>query len=160
KLPANRYASASEMLEALRRYVQDPDVVFAYKYITEEAPAKVVKQTMNQKKDTPARPPKKGKKKRTVLLTVLLGTTVAFAVACAYPCFMILRNAYNMFTDQKGDIVVEDFVGMTRAEAEASAQISTGQNNVEWVEEYSSTNGEGDIYKQSPTGGRNIREGP
>lgn len=159
KLPANRYASASEMLEALRRYVQDPDVVFAYKYITEEAPAKVVKQTMNQKKDTPARPPKKRKKKRSVFIPVLLGITVAFAVACACLCFMILRNANNMFTDQKADIVLEDFVGMTRAEAEASAQISTGQINVEWVEEYSSTYGEGYIYKQSPTGGRNIREG-
>ena len=159
KLPANRYASASEMLEALRRYVQDPDVVFAYKYITEEAPAKVVKQTMNQKKDTPARPPKKRKKKRSVFIPVLLGITVAFAVACACLCFMILRNANNMFTDQKADIVLEDFVGMTRAEAEASAQISAGQINVEWVEEYSSTYGEGYIYKQSPTGGRNIREG-
>ena len=160
KLPANRYAGAGEMLEALRRYVQEPDVVFAYKYITEEAPAKVVKQTMSQKKESAAgRPAPKRKKKRSVFIPVLLGITVAFAVACACLCFMILRNANNMFTDQKADIVLEDFVGMTRAEAEASAQISAGQINVEWVEEYSSTYGEGYIYKQSPTGGRNIREG-
>ena len=160
KLPANRYASASEMLEALHRYVQDPDVVFAYKYITEEAPAKVVKQTMSQKKESAAgRPAPKRKKKRSVFIPVLLGITVAFALACAALCFMILRNANNLFTDQKADIVLEDFVGMTRAEAEASAQISSGQIQVDWVEEYSSTYGEGYIYKQSPTGGRNIREG-
>ena len=160
KLPANRYAGAGEMLEALRRYVQEPDVVFAYKYITEEAPAKVVKQTMSQKKDSAAgRAPKKRKKKRSAFIPVLLGITVAFALACAALCFMILRNANNLFTDQKADIVLEDFVGMTRAEAEASPQISGGQINVEWVEEYSSTYGEGYIYKQSPTGGRNIREG-
>ncbi len=162
KLPANRYASASEMLDALRRYVQDPDVVFAYKYITEEAPAKVVKQTMSQKKDSAgagARPAQKRRKKRSVFIPVLLGITVAFALACAALCYMILRNANNLFTDQKADIVLEDFVGMTRAEAEASAQISGGQINVDWVEEYSSTYGEGYIYKQSPTGGRNIREG-
>lgn len=87
-----------------------------------------------------------------MFIPVLLGITVAFAVACACLCFMILRNANNMFTDQKADIVLEDFVGMTRAEAEASAQISAGQINVEWVEEYSSTYGEGYIYKQSPQG--------
>src|SRR5699024_12513305 len=69
------------------------------------------------------RAPKKRKKKRSVFIPVLLGITVAFAVACACLCFMILRNANNMFTDQKADIVLEDFVGMTRAEAEASAQI-------------------------------------
>lgn len=160
KLPANRYAGAGEMLEALRRYVQEPDVVFAYKYITEEAPAKVVKQTMSQKKESAAgRPASKRKKKRSVFIPVLLGITVAFALACAALCFMILRNANNLFTDQKADIVLEDFVGMTRAEAEASAQISSGQIQVDWVEEYSSTYGEGYIYKQSPTGGRNIREG-
>ena len=160
KLPANRYAGAGEMLEALRRYVQEPDVVFAYKYITEEAPAKVVKQTMSQKKESAAgRPAPKRKKKRSVFIPVLLGITVAFALACAALCFMILRNANNLFTDQKADIVLEDFVGMTRAEAEASAQISSGQIQVDWVEEYSSTYGEGYIYKQSPTGGRNIREG-
>ena len=160
KLPANRYAGAGEMLEALRRYVQEPDVVFAYKYITEEAPAKVVKQTMSQKKESAAgRPAPKRKKKRSVFIPVLLGITVAFALACAALCFMILRNANNLFTDQKADIVLEDFVGMTRAEAEASTQISSGQIQVDWVEEYSSTYGEGYIYKQSPTGGRNIREG-
>ena len=55
KLPANRYASAREMLDALGQYIHDPDVVFAYKYITEEAPEKVVKQTMSQRKDPPRR---------------------------------------------------------------------------------------------------------
>ena len=115
---------------------------------------------MSQKKESAAgRPAPKRKKKRSVFIPVLLGITVAFALACAALCFMILRNANNLFTDQKADIVLEDFVGMTRAEAEASAQISSGQIQVDWVEEYSSTYGEGYIYKQSPTGGRNIREG-
>ena len=71
KLPANRYASASEMLEALRRYVQDPDVVFAYKYITEEAPAKVVKQTMSQKKESAAGRPAPKRKKKLLNLSII-----------------------------------------------------------------------------------------
>ena len=48
KLPQNRYASAREMLDALDAYVQNPSVMFEYKYITEDAPEKVVKRTMNQ----------------------------------------------------------------------------------------------------------------
>ena len=164
KLPENRYASAREMLSALDQYVKDPDVVFAYKYITEEAPEKVVKQTMSQKKEPhtagpSGQRPHKRKKKRSVFIPVLLGITVAFAVACAALCLMILRNANNMFTDQKADIVLEDYVGETRTEAEASPQVSSGQINIEWVEEYSSTYGEGYIYKQSPAAGRVVREG-
>ena len=164
KLPENRYASAREMLSALDQYVKDPDVVFAYKYITEEAPEKVVKQTMSQKKEPhtagpSGQRPHKRKKKRSVFIPVLLGITVAFAVACAALCLMILRNANNMLTDQKADIVLEDYVGETRTEAEASPQVSSGQINIEWVEEYSSTYGEGYIYKQSPAAGRVVREG-
>ena len=48
KLPQNRYASAREMLDALDTYVHNPSVMFEYKYITEDAPEKVVKRTMNQ----------------------------------------------------------------------------------------------------------------
>ena len=163
KLPANRYASAQEMLDALGRYVRDPDVVFAYKYITEEAPAKVVKQTMSQKRDqrtggAGSRTPKK-RKKRSVFVPSLLGITVAFAVACGLLCLMILNNSSNFISDQKADIVLEDYVGMTRTEAEAIDQVSSNQINIDWVEEYSSTYSEGYIYKQSPAAGRIVREG-
>ena len=163
KLPANRYASAREMLDALSQYIHDPDVVFAYKYITEEAPEKVVKQTMSQRKApragaSGARPAQK-RKKRTVFLPALLGITVAFAVACGLLCLMILHNGSNFISDQKADIVLEDYVGMTRDEAQATDQVSSSQININWVEEYSSTYSEGYIYKQSPAAGRVVREG-
>ena len=138
-------------------------MVFAYKYITEEAPEKVVKQTMSQKKShipqgRPASGPINGKR------------SVRYSSRCCWHhgglcrglrrlCLMILRNANNMLTDQKADIVLEDYVGETRTEAEASPQVSSGQINIEWVEEYSSTYGEGYIYKQSPAAGRVVREG-
>ena len=167
KLPANRYASASEMLEALERYVQQPDVMFEYKYITEEAPAKVVKRTMSQKKDphmaggkTPAAGKSKKKSRRhSVFLPVLLGITVAFMLACGALCYMILRNADDPLLNTKAEIILEDYVGATRSEVEASPQVSSGQIVIEWVEEYNSTYGEGYVYKQSPTAGRTVREG-
>ena len=74
KLPQNRYASAREMLDALDTYVQNPSVMFEYQYITEDAPEKVVKRTMNQNKAARQNHPnesaaprgKKAKRKRRV----------------------------------------------------------------------------------------------
>ena len=87
KLPQNRYASAREMLDALDTYVQNPSVMFEYQYITEDAPEKVVKRTMNQNKAARQNHPnesaaprgKKAKRKRrTIFLPVLFGITIAF----------------------------------------------------------------------------------
>ncbi len=166
KLPENRFSSAGEMLEALERYVQNPGIQFDYKYIPEQTPAKADKTTMNQKSDShsagkkgPA--PKKGKsrKRRSVFLPVLLGITVAFGLACAALCYMILRNADDPLLNAKAEIVLEDYVGVTRSEVNSSPQVSSGQIVIQWVEEYSSTYGEGYVYKQSPAAGRTVREG-
>ncbi len=166
KLPENRYASAREMLDALDRYVQDPDVLFEYKYITEEEPAKVVKRTMSQKNDsrsarTGGGGKKKGKakKRRSLFMPILLGITVAFVIACGVLCWTILRDANNSPLSEKTDIILEDYIGVTRYEVESSPQVSSGQVKIEWVEEYNNTYGEGYVYKQSPTAGRTVREG-
>ncbi len=51
KLPANRYSSAAEMLEALNAYVENPAIVFNYTYLPEEVPEKVVTPSMSQKRE-------------------------------------------------------------------------------------------------------------
>mgnify|MGYP007028163892 FL=1 len=94
KRPENRYKSAAEMLEALNAYVENPAIVFNYTYLPDEIPEKVVEPPMPRKESRPERgsAPAKGrkKKKRTVFLPVLFGITVAFALACAALCWMIL----------------------------------------------------------------------
>lgn len=40
KLPVNRYASAAEMLDALNAFVENPQIIFHYHYITEPVPEK------------------------------------------------------------------------------------------------------------------------
>ena len=163
KLPANRYASAREMLDALGQYIHDPDVVFAYKYITEEAPEKVVKQTMSQRKDpragtSGARSTQK-RKKSAPSSSPRCWDHGGLCGGLRPAVLMILHNGSNFISDQKADIVLEDYVGMTRTEAEAIDQVSSNQINIDWVEEYSSTYSEGYIYKQSPAAGRVVREG-
>ena len=167
KLPQNRYPSARAMLEALDTYVQNPSVLFEYQYITEEAPEKVVKRTMNQNRairqnEQPA--PRKngkgkpGKKRRTVFLPALFGITIAFAVACMALCWMILNDSSNLMNN-KADVTLGDYIGMTKDQAMATDQIASGQISPEWEEEYNSNYAAGYIYKQSPVSGRTVREG-
>ena len=167
KLPQNRYPSARAMLEALDTYVQNPSVLFEYQYITEEAPEKVVKRTMNQNRairqnEQPA--PRKngksrsGKKRRTVFLPALFGITIAFALACMALCWMILNDSSNLMNN-KADVTLGDYIGMTKEQAMATDQIASGQISPEWEEEYNSNYAAGYIYKQSPVSGRTVREG-
>ena len=167
KLPQNRYPSARAMLEALDTYVQNPSVLFEYQYITEEAPEKVVKRTMNQnraiRQNEQPTPRKNGKskpskKRRTVFLPALFGITIAFALACMALCWMILNDSSNLMNN-KADVTLGDYIGMTKDQAMATDQIASGQISPEWEEEYNSNYAAGYIYKQSPVSGRTVREG-
>ena len=168
KLPQNRYASAREMLDALETYVQNPSVLFEYQYITEDAPEKVVKRTMNQNRAhrQPEQPAPRGKGKKTArkkkrssaFLPVLFGITIAFAVACLALCWMILNDSSNLMNN-KADITLGDYIGMTQEQAQATDQVASGQISVDWEQEYNSNYAAGYIYKQSPVSGRTVREG-
>lgn len=160
KLPQNRYASAREMLDALDAYVQNPSVMFEYQYITEDAPEKVVKRTMNQnrahRQPEPSAP--RRKKRKTIFLPALLGITIAFCIACMLLNYLILNDSSNLMNN-KADIVLGDYIGMTQEQAQAVDQIASGQIKVTWEQEYNSNYAAGYIYKQSPVSGRNVREG-
>ena len=160
KLPQNRYASAREMLDALDTYVQNPSVMFEYQYITEDAPEKVVKRTMNQnrahRQPEPSAP--RRKKRKTIFLPALLGITIAFGIACMLLNYLILNDSSNLMNN-KADIVLGDYIGMTQEQAQAVDQIASGQIKVTWEQEYNSNYAAGYIYKQSPVSGRNVREG-
>ena len=167
KLPQNRYASAREMLDALDTYVQNPSVMFEYQYITEDAPEKVVKRTMNQNKAARQNHPnesaaprgkKAQRKRRTIFLPVLFGITIAFALACLALCWLILNDSSNLMNN-KADITLNDYIGMTQEEAQATEQVASGQISVTWEQEYNSNYAAGYIYKQSPVSGRTVREG-
>ena len=158
KLPQNRYASAREMLDALDTYVQNPSVMFEYQYITEDAPEKVVKRTMNQNKAARQNHPNESaaprgknakRKRRTIFLPVL---------ACLALCWLILNDSSNLMNN-KADITLNDYIGMTQEEAQATEQVASGQISVTWEQEYNSNYAAGYIYKQSPVSGRTVREG-
>ncbi len=162
KLPANRYASAAEMLDALNAFVDNPAITFNYHYITEPVPEKAVNDPMNPKKEASAgKTAKKGKnakKKRSAFLPVLFGITVAFALACGALCWIILNDSSNLM-NEKADVVLADYSGMTQDEVNAQEQVASGQIVVNWEQEYSNNYAAGYVYKQSPVAGRTVREG-
>lgn len=87
------------MLEALNAYVENPAIVFNYTYLPDEIPEKVVEPLCPEKNPvrSAAVPRQKAeKKKRTVFLPVLFGITVAFALACAALCWMILNDSSSL----------------------------------------------------------------
>ena len=98
------------------------------------------------------------KKKRSIFLPALFGITIAFALACLALCWMILNDSSNLMNN-KADVTLGDYIGMTREQAEATDQISSGQISPVWEEEYNSNYAAGYIYKQSPVSGRTVREG-
>ncbi len=112
----------------------------------------------------PKRPAPRGKKaaprkkKRTIFLPALFGITIAFALACLALCWMILNDSSNLMNN-KADITLGDYIGMTQDEAAATEQVASGQISVTWEQEYNSDYAAGYIYKQSPVSGRTVREG-
>ena len=159
KRPDNRYASAAEMLNALNAYVENPAIVFNYTYLPDEIPEKVVERPMKTQKDAPEpKKARKGKKKRTIFLPVLFGITVAFALACAALCWMILNDSSSLM-GEKADVVLADYSGMTQDEVNASQQVASGQIVINWEQAYSNDYAAGYVYRQSPVAGRTVREG-
>ncbi len=165
KNPVNRYANAGEMLDALDRYVHDPSITFHYVYQPEQAPAKEVQKPMEQKRDrrqpdtsSARRQKKPAKKRRSVFLPVLLGITVAFALACGAMCWSILQDSSNLM-NEKTDVTLGDYLGMTRDEVNAQPQVTSGQILIQWEEEYNNDYAAGYVYRQSPVSGRTVREG-
>lgn len=165
KNPVNRYANAGEMLDALNRYVHDPSITFHYVYQPEQAPAKEVQKPMEQKRDrrqpdtsSARRQKKPAKKRRSVFLPVLLGITVAFALACGAMCWSILQDSSNLM-NEKTDVTLGDYLGMTRDEVNAQPQVTSGQILIQWEEEYNNDYAAGYVYRQSPVSGRTVREG-
>ena len=150
------------MLEALNAYVENPAIVFNYTYLPDEIPEKVVELPMPRKESRPERgsAPAKGrkKKKRTVFLPVLFGITVAFALACAALCWMILNDSSSLM-GEKADVVLADYSGMTQDEVNASQQVASGQIVINWEQAYSNDYAAGYVYRQSPVAGRTVREG-
>lgn len=56
----------------------------------------------------------------------MFGITIAFALACMALCWMILNDSSNLMNN-KADVTLGDYIGMTKDQAMATDQIASGQ---------------------------------
>ncbi len=167
KLPQNRYASARRMLEALDTYVQNPSVLFEYQYITEEAPEKVVKRTMNQnranRQNEQPRPAQKrqGQPGKKTPHRLSAGLVRHHHCICTGVHGTVLDDSERLLQpdEQQGRCHPGDYIGMTQEQACCHGADCIRPDLPEWEQEYNSNYAAGYIYKQSPVSGRTVREG-
>ena len=166
KDPAQRYPSAAQMLADIERFKENPSIRFD----TPPADAtarneNVVNQTKKggtqpqggaQKGKTPAR--KKRPKKHSIVIPVMLGMALAFALGSAFLCYQIFATSENILFSKKPDVDLVDFVGMTREEVEGNKQYSQDFTLV-FEEEYNKNYEVGVIYEQTPRPPKEVKQG-
>lgn len=118
KDPAQRYASAREMLEALEVLRHNPAITFDYRYFVDEMPTKYVETINNLKSATPEPiyddhynmdEEIVSSRSRTTLKWITVG--VAFAVIISVIIFVIMIVARGMTSEGSKDIPIPNFVG-------------------------------------------------
>ena len=169
KDPEQRYPTAQAKLDDFQKFKEDPAIKFAYTYLPGESTeammdkAKKPETAAAQQTKKPAGQPgakaaAKGKKQpKSMFLPILFGVTLAFCIGCGIMCLTILKNASNSLFQQNEDLVVEDFVGMSRDEVEQNPL--AGRVKFIFEENYNTKVEPGIVYKQSPMAGRTVKEG-
>ena len=97
------------------------------------------------------------KKKGFPLVPSLLGITVACVVATVFICHHIFSSSSNALFSNREDVVLTDFVGMTRAQVEADP--SYKDLKIVFEEEYNANSEAGYVYSQAPKAGRTVKQG-
>lgn len=176
----DRYQSAQAMLEAIRRFKQDPSIQFEYKYLGDAAPTPVGRPTarsakQNKKagseatmaetgarkgKATPKSAPRKGRKRRngSYFIPAMAGMAMAFLIGSIVLCYLIFTNSTNALFSNREDVDLVDFVGMSKSDVEGNSDYSK-KFSITYVEEYNSNYEEGYIYSQTPKPPRTVKVG-
>ena len=100
----------------------------------------------------------RGKKKKGFpLIPALLGITLACVAATVLVCYHIFSGSSNALFSNRADVVLTDFVGMTRAQVEADPSYKSLK--VVFEEEYNANSDAGYVYSQAPRAGRTVKQG-
>lgn len=165
KDPAKRYESAQAMLEDIASFKENPSIKFAYQYM-QNTPTRYMDAVKTSKKEThskeaAAEPQKKRKKKKGLshfVLPVLAGMALAFLLGSAVLIYMIFHFSGNTLFETREDVHLPSFVGMNTEEILNNKEY-TSQFVFTIKESYRTDYEAGDVYDQSPKGGKVVKEG-
>ena len=147
-----RYKSASEMLFDLEAFKKNPAVTFDYDYFVDDSPTKFIPDVKVEEKKP--EPKKKAKKSAgSPIIPILFGVTTTFVIALV----LIVLYFMGVFNTRVADVVVPDFLGMTREEIEAHED--SDLFDIQYTNpDYSSIYEQNKVCKQEPEGGSTVKK--
>ncbi len=154
KHPENRYSSADEMLDALEKFVENPNIRFNYTTFSNDEPTRFAKNSDNEKVDYGDKFNYKDEEKKKSKFEVIAG-----GIAAAVGLFALIFVFVIVFRSCSGgtlkDIDVPDLRGMKFSDVQNSY-------NFVWKVEavYDPSKPEGTIIDQDPLpGSKKVKEG-
>lgn len=160
KDPAQRYASAEEMLAAIEVFRHNPAMTFNYRYFNDETPTKYVDTINNLKSATPEPIYDDNynnldiddniatSRSRTTIKWITVG--VAFAVIISIVVFIAMAVIQGMTQEGSQDIDIPNFVGQMYEEIISNESYKF---NFETVAKYDDSQPLGIILEQDPQAG-------
>ncbi len=150
KSPGKRYQSAAEMLRDIDEFKKNPDIVFEYKYFSDDdGTTKYFNMPLkeNEKADKLKELNEDGKKKKSKLIPILLGVSAAVVLVT----ILLVTLLINMQAPAPTDVMLQDFKGMSVDTVKAMEEYK----NIKWdiEEDYNNDYDNGMIFDQDPEGG-------
>ena len=163
KDPAERYASAADMLADIDRFKHNPSIHFEYKYFVDESPTKYVDAIREVRgTEEPAVPPDTGKaakkpaKKRPVIPALTAIMAVLILVVMGLVVFAMYKT--GVIGPRTQDEIVPDLVGQNINDVKANPSYVANFKIVQETTAYSDTVDKDLIISQTPEKGTTIKK--
>lgn len=148
-----RYQTAAEMLCDLETFRRDPSSTFEHPYFVDNAPTKFVSERNTSNTPVSDDNAEEPKKKKKSWIPIVTGITVGICVMVAAYLAVSLAGLFNTSSTA---VKCPDFVGKTVAEIEK--EFDTSQYTFEEIKQESTDYAEGEVIKQDPSPGTEIKK--
>ena len=158
KDPADRYASAADMLADIERFKNNPSIRFEYKYFVDESPTKYVDAISKVKAaDSPAAEPQPRRKKKTAVIPKLTAIAGALVLVVLVVVLAALFKS-GFFGGRTQDVTVPDLVGQNYNDVRANPTYASKFKITQETTLYSDTVPKDDIISQNPEKGAVVKK--
>lgn len=167
KDPKQRYSSASEMLEAIEIFRNDPAVRFNYNYFVDETPTRYVDSLENVRAAKPepvvendySEPDYEMAASRSKTVVKWITICVSLLVVAAIVVFIVILFQNQAKRSAKADVDVPDFVGKTLEEFNTEKKDNKYKFKFDFQPQYDSSKPQNIILGQDPApNGKKIKE--
>ena len=158
KDPADRYASAADMLADIERFKNNPSIRFEYKYFVDESPTKYVDAISKVKAaDSPAAEPQPRRKKKTAVIPKLTAIAGALVLVVLVVVLAALFKS-GFFGGRTQDVTVPDLVGQNYNDVRANPTYASKFKITQETTLYSDTVPKDSIISQNPEKGAVVKK--